>query len=312
MERPQTAVATAKPTEEQLRGAINRDIAGAISISGKSGMVIDSMSQAMELAKLMSLARQAVPTHLRENPGACLAISIQAYDWQINPFALANKSYVVNDRLCYEASLYQSVVARRAPIVGRIKMEFTGAGDKRVCRVWAELSDGTGVVDYVSPEFGKIQPKNSPLWKNDPDQQLFYSSVRGFARRHFPDVMMGIYTADELIDSPEMVHQVEATVVDSRSKTERLAQRLLTPQTDTTATIESQVEPISNGEESQEQPAEDLLPYWLGVIAEAKDQPALMRKHESFDGIRADLTTEQQEQIEEAFAKRLGSFAETK
>jgi hypothetical protein len=43
--------------------------------------------------------------------------------------------------------------------------------------------------------------KNSPLWKGDVDQQLFYYSVRAFARRHFPDVMMGIYTVDELIDA---------------------------------------------------------------------------------------------------------------
>lgn len=271
-------------------------------------MVIDSMGQAMELAKLMSLGREAVPKHLRENPGACLAISIQAYEWQINPFSLANKSYVVNDRLCYEASLYQSVVARRAPIVGRIKMEFTGSGDKRVCRVWAELSDGTGIVDYVSPEFGKIQPKNSPLWKNDPDQQLFYSSVRAFARRHFPDVMMGIYTADELIDSPEMVRQVEATVIDARSKTERLAERLLIPQTLTAKPAEV-VETESTGEESQETPAPvrdaSIVSFWLGKIEAAKTSAELEAIYPNFDGVRCDMAGEDGDDIEKMFSERV-------
>ena len=43
-------------------------------------------------------------------------------------------------------------------------------------------------VDYESPEIGKIPTKNSPLWKSDPAQQLFYFAARSLARRHFPDV----------------------------------------------------------------------------------------------------------------------------
>ncbi len=212
-----------KPKEQRLEAAIDKAACAGIEISAKNGMVITSMAQAMEFAKLLSLSREGVPKHLRENPGTCLLIAIQAYEWQINPIALANKSYVVNDRLCYEASLYQSVVARRAPIVGRVKCEYAGEGPTRTCRVFAELSDGTGIVEYTSPKFMTINPKNSPLWKNDPDQQLFYFSVRSFARRHFPDVMMGIYTVDEMLDST--VETVRA--VDSRPKSERLAERLI-------------------------------------------------------------------------------------
>lgn len=91
------------------------------------------------------------------------------------------------------------------------------------------------------------------------------------------------------------------------SKSEQLAKSLNGDKT-------KKEEQSKTGEESQEQPdgaLNDAVPYWLGIIAEAKDQPALMRKHEQFDGIRADLTTEQQEEIEAAFAKRLGTFTKT-
>lgn len=115
--------------------------------------MIENMSQVMEFAKLMAISQQAVPKHLRDNPGGCLAIAVQAYEWKINPFALANKSYVVNDRTCYESGLYQAVITQRAPITGRIKMEYKGEGKTRTCRVWATLSDGSGdVVDYTSPQ----------------------------------------------------------------------------------------------------------------------------------------------------------------
>lgn len=219
--------------------------AGAISVS-ENGLVLTSMSQAIEFAKLMARMGEAIPKHLRDKPGACLAVCIQAFEWRISPLALANKSYVVNDRLCYEAALYQSVVARRAPIRGRIKMEYFGEGASRVCRVWADLADGTGAVEYESPKFSTINPKNSPLWKNDPDQQLFYFSVRGFARRHFNDVMMGIYTVDEMVDAIDAPRTVE-----SRPKSERLAERLLgaeSQESDTASAAGTQTETFFSGD----------------------------------------------------------------
>ncbi len=137
--------------------------------------------------------------HLRGNPGACLAVVVQAVEWGMSPFAVANKSYNVNDQLAFESQLIQAVILKRAPIKGRFKVEYTGQGGKRVCRVWAELKDEPGeIVEYTSPELDKITPKNSPLWKSDPDQQQFYYSGRALCRRHFPDVLLGVYADDEV------------------------------------------------------------------------------------------------------------------
>ena len=163
-------------------------------------IAFNSMNQIMEFAKVMAVAGIAIPKHLRESPGACMAVAIQASEWQMTPFAVANKSYVVNDRIAYEAQLVNAVILRRAPIVGRMKITYSGQNGTRRCKVVARLNDGDEV-EYESPEFDKITPKNSPLWKADPDQQLFYYSSRAMCRRHFPDVLLGIYTVDELEDS---------------------------------------------------------------------------------------------------------------
>lgn len=138
-----------------------------------------------------------------------MAITIQAVEWKLSPFAVANKSYLVNDRLGYESQLIQAVVLQRAPIRGRFKVEFDGEGAKRRCTVSATLKGGEhkdGLIDhvsYTSPEIGRIPVQNSPLWKNDPDQQLFYYAGRALCRRHFPDVLLGIYTPEELYDAAE-------------------------------------------------------------------------------------------------------------
>lgn len=205
-----------------LAGAIERrldtNIIESINLSAQRGMAINSMGQALEIAKLMSLSGCAVPRHLRNNPGACLAVAIQGYEWSVNPFAIANKSYEVNDRLGYESALYHAVVLRRAPIKGRVKMSYSGEGLTLQCKVWATLIENDEIVDYESPKLEKINPRNSPLWKSDERQQIFYYSVRAFTRRHFPDVMMGVYTVDELQD--------DAIVAQSSAQPTTMADRL--------------------------------------------------------------------------------------
>ncbi|MEW9304504.1 recombinase RecT [Labrys neptuniae] len=188
--------------EEKLAGRVNPQVTNSLAISDHAGgLAFANVEQVMEVAKLMAISQVAVPKHLRGNPGACIAVCIQAIEWRMSPFAVANKSYSVNDRMAYEAQLIHAVILQRAPIKGRLKVEYLGEGGRRRCRVWAELQDTGEVVEYLSPEFDKILPKNSPLWKTDPDQQHFYNASRAFCRRHFPDVLLGVYAKDEIEDA---------------------------------------------------------------------------------------------------------------
>jgi hypothetical protein len=188
-----------------IESRIDRQTAGTLSISNDAGgMQFESMIQVMEFAKMMAVSSIAVPPHLRGEPGACLAVAIQAVEWRMSPFAVANKSYSVNNRLAYESQLVQAVILQRAPIKGRFIIEYEGEGAKRRCRVSVETKDGQ-TVEYLSPEVGSIPTKNSPLWKSDPDQQLFYYSGRALCRRHFPDVLLGVYTSDEMENEPRDV-----------------------------------------------------------------------------------------------------------
>lgn len=185
--------------EDRIAARIDHGVTGSLALATNrtGGLAFANMGQVMEFAKTMAVAQIAIPKHLRGNPGACLGICIQAVEWEMSPFAVANKSYSVNDRLAYEAQLIAAVILRRAPIKGRFKVEFKGEGAARVCRVWANLREEGETVEYVSPPFGSINPKNSPLWKTDPDQQQFYYSCRALCRRHFPDVLLGVYAVDE-------------------------------------------------------------------------------------------------------------------
>lgn len=192
-------VAEKQSRQELISRTIDREVTGELVLSREAGGIqFRSMNEVMEFAKLMSVSRQAVPPHCREQVGVCMGITIQSIEWQMSPFAVANKSYVVNDRLGYESQLIHAVIEQRAPITARLRHEFSGEGAKRRCRVWATAKGEAEPLEYTSPEFATITPKNSPLWKSKPDLQLYYNTSRDWARVFFPDVILGVYSVDEL------------------------------------------------------------------------------------------------------------------
>lgn len=187
-----------------IESPINREAAGALSVlphaGGLSAFAIapKSMSDVMEFAKLMAVSGVCVRSHFRKNPGACLAVTLQAMKWGADPFAVANKAYVVNDQLAYEAQLVHAIVNSSTMLTKRLDAAFEGDGTHRRCRIVGHIKGDDTQKEYISPEIGAIPTKNSPLWKSDPDQQLFYYSSRAWVRRWLPDVLLGIYTPDEL------------------------------------------------------------------------------------------------------------------
>lgn len=154
-----------------------------------------NLAEVVRFAEVMSNGGIALPQHLRGNAGTCMAVTLQALEWQMNPFAVAQKSYEVNGMIAYEAQLLAAVVNTRSGIKGRLKYKFEGEGDDLTCTVTGNV-DGDEL-EYTSPRKGNIRPQNSPLWKTDPQQQLGYYSARAWARRHTPEVLLGVYDREE-------------------------------------------------------------------------------------------------------------------
>lgn len=155
-----------------------------------------SMGEAMELAKLMANGN-FVPAHLRNKPGDCLAVIMQSARWGMDPFAVANKTYFVNDRMAYEAQLVNAVLNSSGALAGRLDYEWSGQGDNLMCRVKGRLKADPRD-KYLDQELKTITVRNSPLWKQSPKTQLGYYTARAWARLYAPEVLLGVYTPDEL------------------------------------------------------------------------------------------------------------------
>ena len=174
-----------------------------VQVSATAGGVSFATAiEVMDFARLLATAEQAIPAPFRKNPGMCLAVVFQAVEWRMSPVAVVNKAYIVNDRLAYESQLIHGIVEARAPLESRLRAEYVGEGPTRQCTISGTFFGEKKPHEYTSPQIKDIKVKNSPLWTADPDQQLFYYSTRAWARRWAPDVLLGIYTRDELAANP--------------------------------------------------------------------------------------------------------------
>lgn len=172
-----------------------------------------SMNRLMKMAEVMATSKVTVPKHLQGSAGDCFAVVMQAAQWGMNPFSVAQKTHLVNGVLGYEAQLVNAVITTRAPITGRLQFEFYGDWSKvngkedksaeRGVKVWATFKgeEEPRVLDIGMHQVGSV--RNSPMWQNDPRQQLAYLAVKRWSRLFCPDVILGVYTPDELDSEPE-------------------------------------------------------------------------------------------------------------
>lgn len=163
-----------------------------------------SMGEAMQLATIMARST-FVPQHCRGAEGNCLAIIMQASRWGMDPFAVANKAYFVKDGAppAFEAQLINAVVNSSGALSGRLRVEFTGEGEKLRCTVSGYLRADPQDEKVRTQSIARITTRNSPNWKQDPEQQLAYYTTRAWARLFCPEVLLGVYTPDEIEVEPE-------------------------------------------------------------------------------------------------------------
>lgn len=175
-----------------------------------------SLAEMMEFAQLMAAAGPAVPRYLRHNPGTCLAICQQAQEWGMSPFAVAGKSYLASngddEKIAFESQLVHALIEARAPLVGRLRFEIVGEGDDRRCKVWGTFCGEIEPHTYISEPLRALRGSASaaqapahrnPMWTTQPEVQLFYSASRQWCRLFAPDILLGIYTPEELQRSVE-------------------------------------------------------------------------------------------------------------
>lgn len=171
---------------------------------------VQALGQLTAFAELMAKSAVTVPKHLTGKPADCMAIVMQAMQWGMNPYAVAQKTHLVNGVLGYEAQLVNAVISSSSAIVGRFHYKYGGDWEKIAgkkdgrdesglfIRVGAVLRGETDITWGENIYLADITTRNSPLWKTAPKQQVAYLAVKYWARLYCPEVILGVYSPDEV------------------------------------------------------------------------------------------------------------------
>lgn len=201
---------------------------------GATGYLLDTakFEQCYRIAKAMASA-SLLPAHLvldkgkQDLPldmivGNCFRLVNQALRWGMDPFALPDETYVVSGKLGYQGKLVAAVINSRAGLKKPLSTIYNaGKGDdlaavvfgstdaipKEAWPILRRLADGDEGSTYtdlmamgvlcIRISVGQAKTDNK-MWKSDPHQKLFYSGATKWARRHAPEIILGVLTDDDL------------------------------------------------------------------------------------------------------------------
>lgn len=214
------------------------------------------MEQLNTIAELMASSVCTVPKHLQNNKGDCFAIAMQAAQWGMNPYSVAQKTHLVNGVLGYEAQLVNAVINAMAPTKDRLHFEWYGKWERVVGKfvekrnesgkpykvpAWTHADEeGLGVKVWATLRheneprtldllLTQAQVRNSTLWASDPKQQLAYLAIKRWSRLYCPDVIMGVYSEDELetIDNEKEINPMPSATSPAKANISKLDELLI-------------------------------------------------------------------------------------
>lgn len=139
--------------------------------------------------------RQLEPDQIAAN---CFMIVNQALRWGFDPFAVAPETYVVGGKLAYQGKLVMAAINSLAGLEERLSFAFTGkAGNPDFTITVSGRFKGESEARTVTVSVAQARTDNQ-MWTKDPEQKLVYTGSIKWARRHCPEVVMGIMLEDEL------------------------------------------------------------------------------------------------------------------
>lgn len=229
-DNPEEAIRIVNSYHERLR---KEETALASVRFTPQGIQCDNALGLWRIAQMYS-GSGMVPEHLQGKPYDCMIIMQLSQRMRVDFFMLAQSCYVVSGRPGLEAKLAIALLNESGKIRGRIRYEFTDHQDRSHnndafgCRAVVTDADTGDRIEgpWVTWEMVKAEGwlgKKGSKWQSMAEQMFRYRSATFLTRAHYPEVMMGMPTVDEIEDVGAESPAPGAVLIDERPKSERLA-----------------------------------------------------------------------------------------
>tara|TARA_Y100000593_G_scaffold20067_1_gene40217 strand:+ start:4492 stop:5367 length:876 start_codon:yes stop_codon:yes gene_type:complete len=168
-------------------------------------LVPEQANHILSLADSLATS-DCIPKQYQGKP-ANIFIALQlAFRFRIDPMMVLSKSYVVHGRIGLESQLQIAIANKSKAYSGRINWRWSGKASTR------DKDDGWSCIasvfcgeQEVAEELTWYEVKSNgwdrnEAWKRDPRLMMQYRSATRLLKLHFPEVTMGLYTREELVD----------------------------------------------------------------------------------------------------------------
>jgi hypothetical protein len=150
-----------------------------------------------------------VPDTFKNRPEDCFVAAQLSLRLNCDLFMLLQNIYIVHGKPGFEAKLSIALLNASGKIEGTIRYRFDGDGDAYGCTAYVadthtgELVEGPKVdMAMVNGEgWNKSKGGQPSKWQTMPDQMFRYRAATFLIRAHYPEVMMGMQTREEIEDT---------------------------------------------------------------------------------------------------------------
>lgn len=201
----------AAPTQikEAVPAAPTKDIVlGTNIFSGfQEFQVAQRMAQALSTSTI-------VPKDYQGNLGNCIIALEMANRLNTSPMMVMQNLYIVNGRPAWSSQYIVAMINASRKYKTELQYDLYGEGENMSCYAWAEDMNGHKVVGptitmAMAKEEGWLG-RNGSKWKTMPEVMIRYRAASFFGRLNCPDMIMGIYTTDEVVElGPDAYHEVD-------------------------------------------------------------------------------------------------------
>lgn len=169
------------------------------------GREVIPLDKLMEMAQMLSQST-IVPDAYRNRPENCFIALDMASRMGMSPIVIMQSLFVIQGRPSWSGQAIASMI-RANPTLRNVNLEYVG---ERGTASWGayvtaeRVSDGrvlkgTTVTLGMAKAEGWLDKKGSK-WLTMPEQMLAYRAYAFFGRVHVPELMMGLQTAEEVLD----------------------------------------------------------------------------------------------------------------
>lgn len=163
------------------------------------------------VAKAFSASRM-VPPHFQGKPEDCMVALMMSQQLEVNPLLCLQNTQVISGRPGFSASFAIAMANTRGPFAGPITWQVQGQGDSLSVTALATVR-ATGEQVHATVDMAMAKAEGwvkNPKYRSIPEQMLRYRAATWLIRLHCPEVLLGLSTAEELVDIQPATVRVEA------------------------------------------------------------------------------------------------------